>query len=234
MKRTRKETIAIFNKELSNIETLYKSNCVNWKGTTKDTNELCSEIIANELIEGIKAFNNISIVTRVKTYCRENHHNMEINDTNRYEEIFAKRIKGLELDGLGLIMDFQVPLKNKRSDNGGKIDLISFNKETRILYLIELKYGNNNETLLRAILESYTYFKIVDEKKLKKDCFNSQDINIKPAVLVIPDCNAYKELKEIKNGQRPKLKELTNDLGVSCFAGKFEATIRNIDMKQLL
>ena len=156
MKKTRIETINELKKELSDIENLYKSKCVNWTGTTSDTNELYSEIIANELLRELKEFDKISTVTRTETYCRENHCNIEIDicNSNRDEENFAKRITGLTLDGLGLIKDFQIPLKDTRADKGlGKFDLISFNEETKTLYLIELKYEGNKETLLRASLE---------------------------------------------------------------------------------
>jgi hypothetical protein len=238
MKKTRIETINELKKELSDIENLYKSKCVNWTGTTKDTDELYSEVIANELLRELKEFDKISTLTRTETYCRENHCNIEIDicDSNRDEENFAKRITGLTLDGLGLIKDFQIPLKNAIANKGlGKIDLISFNEETKTLYLIELKYEGNKETLLRASLESYTYYKIVDKVKLINDCFNNQkfilnnvfnpidptEINVKPAVLVVPKCNAYNELEEVELGGRPKLKALALALDIKYFTVEF-------------
>ncbi len=228
MEKTRKETIDEFKKGLSNIGNLYKSKCVNWTGTTKDTDELYSEIIANELLRNLKEFDKILTVTRAGTYCRENHCNIEIDicKSNRDEENFVKRITGLTLEGLGLIKDFQIPLKDTKADKGlGKIDLISFNEETKTLYLIELKYRDNKETLLRASLESYTYYKIVDKTKLINDCFNNQidpsEINVKSAVLVVPECNAYDELEDVELGERPKLKALALALDINYFTVKF-------------
>lgn len=231
MKRiTRLETINELKKELSNIENLYKSKCVNWTGTAKDTGELYSEIIANELLQELKEFDKISTVTRTETYCKENHCNIEIDicKSNRDEENFAKRITGLTLNSLGLIKDFQIPLKDTRADKGlGKIDLISFNEETKTLYLIELKYEGNKETLLRASLESYTYYKTVDKVKLINDYFNNQnhidpnEINVKSAVLVVPKCNAYDELKDVELGKRPKLKSLALALDIKYFTVEF-------------
>jgi len=235
---TKNQTITEIKKELSNIESLYNSKCVNWTGKTNDTDEFYSEIIANELLQELKEFNKISTVTRTATYCRENHCNIEIDicDSNRDEEIFAKRITGLTLEDLGLIIDFQIPLKDTRADKGlGKIDLISFNEETKTLYLIELKYGKNKETLLRASLESYTYYKIVDKIKLINDCFNNQkfifnkiynhvdptQITVKPAVLVVPECNAYDELKDVLSSERPKLKALALALDIRYFTIEF-------------
>lgn len=240
MKKTRKETIDELKKELPNIENLYKSKCVNWTGTTSDTNETYTEIIANELLREIKEFDRISTVTRSGTYCRENHCNIEIDicKSNRDEENFVKRLTGLALGDLGLIKDYQIPLKDTRADKGlGKIDLISFNDETKTLYLIELKYEGNKETLLRASLESYTYYKIVDKVKLINDCFNNQkfilnnvfnqkdisEINVKPAVIVVPKCKAYVELEDVELGKRPKLKALALALDIKYFKVKFIA-----------
>lgn len=235
MKKTSKETINELKKELPNIENLYKSKCVNWTGTTSDTDELYTEIIAHKLLREIKQFDKIKTVSRTESYFRENHYDIEIDlcNSNRSEEIFAKRITGLTLERLGLIKDYQIPLKDTSADKGlGKIDLISFNKEAKTLYLIEIKYEGNNETLLRTSLESYTYYKIVDKVKLINDYFNNQDfilnklynqidpeeINVKPAVLVVPNCNAYDELEDVEMGERPKLKSLSLALDIKYFS----------------
>ncbi len=236
MKKTKRETINELREKLSNISELYKLKCVNWTGKTIDTDEYFSEIIANELLNknNRNIFKNVSIVTRGKTYCKENHKKMEINlESNRKEEIFAKRITGLNLGKLGIIKDYQIPLKRKGADKGlGKIDLLSYNKRTHTMYLIELKFGDNKDTLLKASLETYTYFRIVDKKKLIKDCLKGQNnnfdplkIDIKPAVMVVPFCNAYKELNEMENGKRDKLKSLILALGIKFF--NFELFLNN-------
>ncbi|MCH8942111.1 MAG: hypothetical protein IIA48_06710 [Bacteroidetes bacterium] len=223
MKKTKQETLNDLNNELSSIENLYKSGCVNWIGKTKDTDEFYSEIISNELLLNLKEFDKISIVTRKNTYCRANHKKIEINlESPRKEEIFAKRLAYLNLGELGEIKDYQIPLKDTKADKGlGKIDLISYNDETKILYLIELKYEGSDETLLRASLESYTYFKIVDKTKLIKDCFNNSihpdEIKVMPAVLVVPNCNACDELEDVEIGNRPKFKALALALGIKFF-----------------
>lgn len=235
---TREETIEELKKGLSNISNLYNAKCVNWSGKTKDTEEFYSEIIANELLRELKEFDKIPSVTRNQTYIRENHCNVEIDicKSNRNEENYAKRLTGLKLEGLGLIKDYQIPLKDTNENIGlGKIDLISFNEENNTLYLIELKYLDNNETLLRASLESYTYYKIVDEKKLKNDCLSNQhfilnkifnnidpnNIKVKPAVLVVPGCKAYEELNEVNLDERPKLRTLLLALEMNLFTIEF-------------
>lgn len=236
IKKNKQETIYELKKELSSIENLYKSNCVNWTGKTIDTDEYYTEIIANELLLNLSEFDKIKPITRTGTYCRENHKKIEIDlESNRKEEIFAKRIAYLNIGELGKIQDYQIPLKDTKADKGiGKIDLISYNDETKTLYLIELKYKGNKETLLRAILESYTYFKVVYKTKLIKDYFNNQefilnkvfnsinpdDIEVKPAVLVVPECNAYNELLSMDN-ERPKMKALSLALGIKFFTLEF-------------
>ena len=70
------------------------------------------------------------------------------------------------LNPLGEVIDYQVPLKSKQSDRAGKIDLMTFDESTGILRLIELKAPKSKETLLRCVLEIYTYYKTVDMNEL--------------------------------------------------------------------
>ena len=126
------------------------------------------------------------------------------------------------------------PLKDNYEEHRYKVDLISYNEDTKILYLIELKYEGNKETLLRTILESYTYYRIIDKPKLIKDClgfkttfinkFSSTDltqVKVKPAVLVVPECKAYEELQEMEGMDRPKLKALSLAMGITFFDLEF-------------
>ena len=224
------QTINAIKNELANIENLYNSNCVNWTGKTSDTNEPYSEVIANVLLRNLNLFDTIQPITRTSTYCRENHCKVEMDicNSNRNEEIFAKRLTGLSLDELGYVMDYQVPLKDTRANKGvGKIDLISFNQTHNTLYLIELKYKENIETLLRASLKSYTYYSIIDQKKLLADYksllektfvyVDMNKISVKPAVLLIPPCRANDELEKLFSTERPKQKALALALGIKYF-----------------
>ena len=222
---SRKNTINALNNELVKIQNLYKAQCINWTGRTNDSNELYTEVIAQELFKNVKEFDKFLQVTSTSSYCTETHSKIEIDlaKSNRGEENFAKRITGLKLKHLGLIKDFQIPLKDTLGDTGlGKIDLISCNEESKTIFLIELKYINNKETLLRALLESYSYYKIVDESKLKSDYkFSSKEIITKPAVLLVPGCTAYDELKEMERSERPELKALSIALEVDIFTLEF-------------
>ena len=130
-KYIRNQTITTCKKALKSIESFYKDNCVNWTGTTSNTKELYTEIIANELLKNLSVFNNIKAISRTNPYEVKSHFPISINpDSKRDEENFAKRITLLEFESLGKILDYQIPIKDKQTDDAGKIDLISFNQAT--------------------------------------------------------------------------------------------------------
>lgn len=232
------ETIVEIHNELKSIETVYKAKCINWTGLTSDSKERYSEIVSLEIIKNVKLFESISQVTRTNSYYTTNHKNIKVDPvySNRDEENFAKRITGLKFDELGIMLDYQVPLKDTNNQAGlGKIDLISYNSDAKTFSLIELKYVDNKETLLRAILESYTYYKVVDKTKLINDFMNNHQfilnkiynqtdpnaIKVQPAVLLVPGCQAYLDLNEMEMSQRPMLKALSIVLGVRIFTLEF-------------
>lgn len=84
--------------------------------------------------------------------------------------------------GLGKVLDYQIPLKDKQDDKACKMDLMSFKEDENTLYILELKVpkkntGEETETLLRSVLEIYTYSKQVDQEKLLND-FDLPDAKI--------------------------------------------------------
>lgn len=247
MAYTKQETKDLFYKALNNnILQLYNDSCINWVGRTKDTNELYSEIIAHELLLNLKELDKISTLTRSSSYKIDSHATvtMDFSTSNRDEENFAKRLYGLNFDKMGKIIDYQIPLKDTSKDKGiGKIDLISHNDTEQCLYLIELKFGGNKETLLRAILESYTYYKIIDHSKLILDysthkfilnaTFLNQENKVKilPSVMIVStvskSCNSYTELNEMESGHRPMLKSLALALGTEFFGCELNGIFAN-------
>ena len=94
----------------------------------------------------------------------------QLQGTNRKEEILAKLLfYQREVSGLGHIFDYQTPLKKTKNDSYGKIDLLGYNKDDKCYSIIELKYrpSGSEETLLRCVLEAYTYYKLLDLKQIK-------------------------------------------------------------------
>lgn len=92
-----------------------------------------------------------------------------LQGTNRKEEILAKLLfYQREVAGLGYIFDYQTPLKETRNDSYGKIDLLGYNTDDKCYSVIELKYrpSGSEETLLRCVLEAYTYYRLLDIKQI--------------------------------------------------------------------
>ena len=118
--------------QICDISEIYRSDFVNYTSNLKGTKKSCSEYIMKTLLEKniIKKFKKeIKTVTRKNSY-KVKHKASSNNTSNRKEEIFAKTLINEELDVLGKILDFQVPLKNVetekiRKGTIGKIDLIS-------------------------------------------------------------------------------------------------------------
>lgn len=157
----------------------YKASIVNYKGYVQGTSQAdknrYSEVIASTLLSK----NLLSAWTDLKpvrpNHFDTNHSPSEIVDmkklqgTNRKEEILAKLLfYQREVDGLGYIFDYQTPLKVTQNDSYGKIDLLGYNKDNKCYSVIELKYrpSGSEETLLRCVLEAYTYYRLLDIKQI--------------------------------------------------------------------
>ena len=157
------------------VANFYKASIVNYKGYVQGTSQAdknrYSEVIASTLLSK----NLLSAWTDLKpvrsNHFDTNHSPSEIVDmnklqgTNRKEEILAKLLfYQREVDGLGYIFDYQTPLKETQNDSYGKIDLLGYNTDDKYYSVIELKYrpSGSDETLLRCVLEAYTYYKLLD------------------------------------------------------------------------
>lgn len=179
------------------VGNFYKTSIVNYRGYVtgekKITENLYTERIAKSILEHdlLTEWNSLMPV-------RENHfvpdHSKEcecIISTNRKEEILAKLLyRQGDVVGLGKILDYQTPLKSEKSDSYGKIDLLSYNEKDNLISIVELKYrpSVSDETLLRCILEAYTYYKLLalDQVKQKLNDENHQaTLNDTQAELVI-------------------------------------------------
>lgn len=146
------ETRGKLDKELkeklqNDIALLYKAKCINWTGLCKDTKRPYSEVIAEYLlsVDGFDIrtkFSQLSVIPREKDYIVA-HTGKKIGKSNRFEENLAKGLvrENKTLGALGNLVDYQIPLKSKRSDRAGKIDLVSISANA--VHCIELKaFGN--------------------------------------------------------------------------------------------
>jgi hypothetical protein len=202
--------VGMVHRALVNPKELYAKEFLNYKGKTTDTGVLYNEIVAMAVYENLERLESILSIRRDSSY-KTIAHNGVITNTNsgRNEEISAKEIFNQQRSNsknapykLGEILDYQTPLKNSRKDEAGKIDLLLYSKN--ILYILEFKKEESEESLLRAILEGYTYSRIVDHEKLIRDFNRPKGTEIKSAPLIFKNSEGYKHL----NQSRPWLKNL--------------------------
>lgn len=226
-------------KEIETPEAFYKIAPVNYVGKTDDISnqrhytEVIAEFLSEEKnykkLASMKEYNRKE---KKKTY-NMNHNGEYPNRKEKSEMEFhsSEKIIAIDLfnqcreegalDYIGKILDYQTPLKAKRSDPFGEIDLLSVNDKTRKVHILELKKnkkgtGETPETMLRCILEAYTYYKLVKKDLLLKDFglfeYDVNDIVISP--LVFMGDKQFEEWEELCKGKRPQLKKLIDMLDV--------------------
>lgn len=200
---------------LNKIEFLYSASFLNNSGRTDDDGQYYSEIISKWLLCHIDKLNEIEQIRRINSYKMPSH-NTEIKKiTNRREELIAKLIVRKKIVGNIEFLDYQVPIKNSRKDEGnGKIDLLAVNHKEKKVYIFELKKEDSNESLLRCVLESFTYLKKVCKEKLLSDFDIPDDYMLKASPLVFKEGRQYKEYND---SNRVYLHELMKRLDVEPF-----------------
>lgn len=192
----------------------YTRRFVNYQGICPDAKTPYTELIAGYLMEHLAELTNgIPQIRREASYYTPSHNGKFDPNSPRTEEITAMKMFNHCKDGkqyakLGTILDYQTPLKNKRSDVAGKIDLLAY--DGSVLRILELKKPDTPETMLRCVLEGYTYLRTVDTAKLIED-FNKKDgtnipeeTPVKASPLVFAGSLPHREHLE----DRPKLKAL--------------------------
>ena len=208
----------IINKleNLKDISTLYKEDFINYRGDTIDAKEKYTEVIADWLLNNIDLLYKIKKITRLSSYKVDTHDGKHNNqNSNRLEEIMAIEIFNQKsLNILGKVLDYQTPLKNERDDKAGKIDIVSYNKDIKTVYLLELKKEDNEETMLRCVLEIFTYSKTLDKDKFLEDFNLPKDTKIKASPLVFFNSFQHKEMVE---GNNKFLKQLMDKLDIEPF-----------------
>ena len=208
----------IINKleNLKDISTLYKEDFINYRGDTTDTKEKYTEVIAEWLLNNIDLLYKIKKITRLSSYKVDTHDRKHNNqNSNRLEEIMAIEIFNQKsLNILGKVLDYQTPLKNERDDKAGKIDIVSYNKDIKTVYLLELKKEDNEETMLRCVLEIFTYSKTLDKDKFLEDFNLPKDTKIKASPLVFFNGSQHKEMVD---GNDKFLKQLMDKLDIEPF-----------------
>lgn len=216
-------------KEEKSFQKLYKNQIIKHKSYFNDYSSVLLEIKGGikQFLDQIK-----SNTVRKKTYNRASDgtdHNgttnrgilskntkfqWEVRETIALFNYFSNK-KG-QTDGIW-ILDYQTPMKNTNKDKEKGIDLTG--TDGKDLYLLEYKRMISDESLLRSVLETYSYRRLIDKGALKfaKD-FGYEEANIIPAILMMEGSHQHKTFLE-QNCKSPIIK-LMNELGVKAFVIK--------------
>ena len=221
MAYTRKE---IIGKIEPPTKSLYQKACVNYVGLTTDTKEKYTEVISEHVLTNLEEYkNSIITVSRRGSYKVKSHKEYDYKFADpsflRSEERLARSLMGRKLGNLE-ILDYQVPLKSPEGTKNkglGKIDLLAWDGKS--LVILEFKRPDSSETLLRCVLEAFTYWETVDREKLANDFRDKtrdidKDVPVRAAALVFKDSNPHKDWLDVK---KPRVKELMERLGVGLY-----------------
>ena len=193
----------------------YSQDFVNYRGKTSDKESYYTEVIAKWLIDDIELFNDIKMISRENNYKVDSHDGKIKNEkSGREEEIIGMKLfdfsqnQGKVFDIIGKIIDYQTPLKDVQTDKAGKIDLLAYNENEKTLRILELKKPDSKETMLRCVLEAYTYLKVVDKAKLLKDFGLPENTKIKACPFVFYEKEQYREMQQDKENLKDLIKKL--------------------------
>ena len=187
------------------VRTFYTKPFVNYKGTVKGNPDLYyTELIAEFVLNHIDEFMSIQPIPKSKRGKTYNVHKQGEYNPKRYRteeriaiDMFLQSRKGHDMKHVGNIIDYQVPLKSKMSDKAGKIDLLSVSDAG--VYVLKLKKEDSKETMLRCVLEAFTYLKLIERPKLLHDFNIPDDRQIYAAPLVFKGGSQWREMQEPEN-----------------------------------
>ena len=206
---TKSEIRAQCEKAFRDKDTFYKKSFINYRGKTTDTKEYYTEVVAEFLCERISDYvNGIECISRKTSYKTDGHNGIYDPASNREEEkiamqIFTQSRNCGAFDLIGVIEDYQTPLKSTADDEAGKIDILSC--DGQVMRILELKKPDSKETMLRCVLEGFTYMKTADCGKLIFDFgYDPENVAIKASTFVFYGGEQHKEMSQ----PRPHLRKL--------------------------
>ena len=214
-KYSKEEIIKKLEESKSEMGQFYSENFLNYISETSDKEGDYTEIIAGWLLDNIELFNDIEMISRKSNYKVKTHDGIIKNEeSKREEEKIAMKLfelsqnQGKVFDIIGKIIDYQTPLKDIQTDKAGKIDLLAYNEEEKILRILELKRPDSKEIMLRCVLEAYTYLKVVDKDKLLKDFELPENTKIKACAFVFYGGEQHQEMQKNKENLGELIKKL--------------------------
>lgn len=201
----------------------YRENFIRSEDGIKGEPEVYrTEIIAEFVLNNLDVFENGIIV-----HPRENYfvkHDGQKTYTNHVEndlekELYVKsEFQKHEYDFIGRIKNYQVPMLVDGHDKGVRaFDLFSVNNDKQTAYILELKKKGSTESMLRCVMEAYTYLKIVCKRNLLNSYGIPEDYSLKASPLVFREDEQWKQMMEVKDGKRPMLRDLMDKLDIKPF-----------------
>jgi hypothetical protein len=213
MPYTREHIISEVRKALQTPKTLYALSFINYKGGVDG--ERYTEIAAQELLNHVYELNSSDWTINRENYKTASHGTLaqgkQSDESKRDEEWLAKRLYRdcKKIDFIGEILDYQTPLKAVQTDKAGKIDIFSYNADTRTAYVLELKRSDSEETLLRCVLEAYTYWKTVHHANLLSSFGLPTDTTLLKAALIYKGSQPYRDFEAKDTAVRQLMRELS-------------------------
>ncbi|MDR0929936.1 MAG: hypothetical protein LBM74_09555 [Oscillospiraceae bacterium] len=212
--------------------------CYQWLAKQDPNSDESAKKYAQELLNRWAELDEIKHIERKEGYKRSSHDGKPTSPNTGDEKCEKEVAKDLfrlcngEQERLflplGKFIDYETPLGTSRNNTYGDIDLLAYNEETSTYTIVELKRKDNKESLLRAVVEAFTYSKRVWFDKLVEDFGLSAKGPIQKAVLVF---KGEKQHDQYKN--QPTVRALMEKLGVELFviskAGKDDYRIEGAE-----
>ncbi|HHT71060.1 MAG: hypothetical protein WAO22_09105 [bacterium] len=210
---TKKEIVGMVDEYLQPVKVnkLHCKGFVNYRGITSDTKEKYTEVIAAYLLEHLGELKYINLEGRTGSYSVFRDGTTPLAADGRKWEQEEQRIAMRLFNKKGLppfseVFHYQTPLKDGR---GIAIDLLA--RDEKYVYILELKRPSSKETLLRCILEIYTYYRMVNYGKLLADFEIENNPTLRKGVLVFKNSRAHKDFSD------PNVRRLMQELEVDFF-----------------
>jgi len=200
-----------YSKREQRLSALYNDSYLNQAGTLADAEDTFTTEYVSELLE-----DHISDLLEIppvpdagKEYDRSKANQKTLGGglkgcypencgSTRKEEYIAKYMNQKPYAGIGLIKGIQVPLKQVQEDAAGKIDMLGYDENKQLVSILELKKPDSSETMLRCVMEAFTYFKQLNRDNLLKDFSIQKPVTFAISPLVYKESRACKELTDDK------------------------------------
>lgn len=216
------ETIKMCEDLFADIGSFYNADAVNYRGRTSGTKRLYTEVVAETILKHIDKFkddSNFPKLVRKGSYKADSHELLQHKDDEKsFEEHTAKNIYDIHKEDqksplafIGDILDFQTPLKDAHNI---AIDLLSRDDQNKRVIILEMKNPVcQDETMLRCVLERYTYLKMIDKDKLLENFGVPSDYTLCAAPLVFEGTRPYQDMQ----GDCEFLKKLMKELDITAY-----------------